>query len=75
MQIEDLLLELNDSIKIENFKEEICESLQTYNSEIKCLKESMKGYAESADKLKSDLRMVKQRYIEMTPNHNCSECF
>lgn len=32
IKIEDLLLQFNDNIKIEDFKEQICDSLSNYNA-------------------------------------------
>ena len=39
IKIEDLLPHFNENIKIEHFKDEICNSLKTYNEEIEKLKE------------------------------------
>jgi hypothetical protein len=39
----DLLPYFNDNIKISQFKDEICKSLQEYNVKIENLKQEMKG--------------------------------
>ena len=45
IKIEDLLPHFNENIKIEHFKDEICNSLKTYNEEIEKLKEEMKKFS------------------------------
>ncbi|EGR34772.1 vacuolar sorting protein, putative [Ichthyophthirius multifiliis] len=75
LKIEDLLMHFNENIKIENFKKEICESLQEYNKEIEQLQSDMESYSSNADQLKNELRIIKNRYIEIESNHTCEECF
>ena len=75
VKIEDLLPFFNQNIKIENFKEEICESLKSYSGEIGRLKSLMDSYSQNAEQLKNELRMVKNRCIEIDSSHKCEECF
>ena len=49
IKIEDLLPHFNESIKIEHFKDEICDSLKMYNEEIERLKHEMDGYSKNAE--------------------------
>lgn len=42
IKIEDLLPHFNENIKIEHFKDEICNSLRKYNEDIDKLKDDMK---------------------------------
>lgn len=53
IKIEDLLPYFNQSIKIENFKDQICESLKSYSEEITRLKTLMDSYSTNADQLKN----------------------
>lgn len=48
VKIEDLLPYFNQNIKIENFKDEICESLKSYSEEISRLKMLMDSYSSNA---------------------------
>ena len=75
IKIEDLLPHFNQNIKIENFKDEICESLKSYSEEITRLKGMMDSYSVNADQLKNELRMIKNRCIEIDSSHKCEECF
>eukprot|EP00825_Cyclidium_porcatum_P049512 TRINITY_DN8575_c0_g1_i5.p2 TRINITY_DN8575_c0_g1~~TRINITY_DN8575_c0_g1_i5.p2 ORF type:complete len:292 (+),score=76.05 TRINITY_DN8575_c0_g1_i5:134-1009(+) len=74
LKIEDLLPYFNENIKIEHFKDQICDSLESYNQEIDNLQREMRGYAENADQLKQEIRQINNRYIEIDQNHKCEEC-
>ena len=74
VKIEDLLPYFNQNIKIENFKDEICTSLRNYSAEIGKLKQLMDSYSTNAEQLKNELRMVKNRCIEIDSSHKCEEC-
>lgn len=52
VKIEDLLPHFNQNIKIENFKDEICDSLKSYSEEISRLKMLMDSYSSNAEALK-----------------------
>ena len=71
IKIEDLLPYFNQNIKIENFKDEICNSLKTYSEEIQRLKNLMDSYSTNADQLKNELRTIKNRCIEVDSSHKC----
>ena len=71
VKIEDLLPYFNQNIKIENFKDEICTSLRNYSAEIGKLKSLMDSYSTNAEQLKNELRMVKNRCIEIDSSHKC----
>ena len=75
VKIEDLLPYFNQNIKIENFKDEICESLKSYSEEITRLKMLMDSYSSNAEALKQQLRMIKNRCIEVDSSHKCEQCF
>ncbi|KAL4452788.1 hypothetical protein ABPG74_002353 [Tetrahymena malaccensis] len=74
IKIEDLLTQFSENVKIEHFKDQICNCLQNYNTEIKELKQVIKQYSDSADKLQIDLKLIKNRYVEMNQNVTCMEC-
>lgn len=65
IKIEDLLLLFNDNIKIDNFKDPICDSLEQYTTDIAELKDTIQNYSNNADTLKNDLRLIKNRHIEI----------
>lgn len=71
VKIEDLLPHFNQNIKIENFKDEICQSLNNYSQEIGRLKSLMDSYSANAEQLKNELRMVKNRCIEIDSSQKC----
>ena len=48
IKIEDLLPYFNEKIKIEDFKDEICDSLKGYSSQIDRLKKQMESYSSNA---------------------------
>jgi hypothetical protein len=75
LKIEDLLPSFNQNIKIESFKDEICESLKSYSEEINKLKKMMDSYSANAEQLKNELRLIKNRCIEVDSNTKCEECF
>lgn len=45
IKIEDLLPYFNQKVKIENFKDQICDSLKSYNDQITKLKKQMDSYS------------------------------
>jgi archaellum component FlaC len=63
IKIEDLLPHFNENIKIEHFKDEICNSLKTYNEEIEKLKEEMKKFSVNSEQLKNELKMIKNKFL------------
>ena len=63
IKIEDLLPHFNENIKIEHFKDEICNSLKNYNEEIEKLKEEMKKLSANSDQLKNELKMTKNKFL------------
>ena len=54
----DLLPYFNENIKIEHFKNEICNSLNEYSQTIEDLKNQMDGYSLNAENLKNELRVI-----------------
>jgi|JI61114C2RNA_FD_contig_71_1900856_length_3073_multi_2_in_0_out_0_3 hypothetical protein len=74
VKIEDLLPHFNEKIKIEDFKDEICESLKGYSQEIERLKRQMESYSSNAEQLKNELRTIKNRCVEIDASNKCEEC-
>ncbi|KAM3137990.1 hypothetical protein pb186bvf_009885 [Paramecium bursaria] len=74
IKIEDLLPHFNENIKIEHFKDEICNSLKNYNEEIEKLKEEMKKLSANSDQLKNELKMTKNKFLIIDTQQKCEHC-
>lgn len=74
IKIEDLLPHFNENIKIEHFKDEICNSLRKYNEEIEKLKEEMKKLSQNSDQLKNELKMTKNKFLIIDTQQKCEHC-
>lgn len=75
IKIEDLLPYFNQNIKIEHFKDEICNSLKNYNEEIEKLKEEMKRFSQNSEQLKNELKMIKNKFLIIDTQQKCEQCF
>ncbi|CAD8189069.1 unnamed protein product [Paramecium octaurelia] len=74
IKIEDLLPHFNENIKIEQFKDEICNSLKKYNEEIEKLKDEMKKLSANSDQLKNELKMTKNKFLIIDTQQKCDHC-
>ncbi|OQR96192.1 vacuolar protein sorting-associated protein 18 [Thraustotheca clavata] len=71
LQIEDILPFFPDFVVINDFKKEICESLQVYNDRIEQLKCEMREYTESAELIRADMQQLRKRSANIYGNQRC----
>ncbi|OWZ14612.1 Vacuolar protein sorting-associated protein [Phytophthora megakarya] len=71
LKIEDILPFFPDFVLINDFKKEICESLEVYNDRIEQLKEEMQDYTQSAELIRADMQKLRKRCAVVSGNQRC----
>lgn len=71
LKIEDILPFFPDFILINDFKKEICESLEVYNDRIEQLKDEMQDYTQSAELIRADMQRLRKRCAIVSGNQRC----
>ena len=71
LKIEDILPFFPDFVVIDDFKKEICQSLEEYNGKIERLKQEMEEYTQSADLIRTDIKQLRRRFGEVGPDDVC----
>lgn len=71
LRIEDILPFFPDFVQINEFKREICESLEVYNDRIEELKEEMQDYTQSAELIRADMQKLRKRCAIVSGNQRC----
>ena len=61
LKIEDVLPFFPDFVLIDEFKDELCAALQSYNEHIQNLKEEMDEATKSAESIRVDIRELKNK--------------
>lgn len=74
LKIEDVLKFFPDFVTIDEFKSEITESLRECNSRITELKDEMKDYTQSADRIRDDIKALRNRYGYVQATQKCELC-
>jgi hypothetical protein len=74
LKIEDILPFFSDVETIDQFKDAICESLQSYNSHIDQLKKEMDGATESAKNIRADIQEIRNKSILIKSDQKCNVC-
>lgn len=74
VKIEDILPLFPDFTTIDEFKDQICKSLDDYNMQIKELKDDMAEYTHSADIIRNDIKSLRNRYGFIGANQKCDIC-
>ena len=75
LKIEDVLPKISDTIKIEEFKKQISNCIDEYESNIKKLKEDISSYNKTAENIKSDIYKVQKKSMEIQySNCKCDIC-
>ena len=75
LKIEDVLPHITDSVKIEEFKEQITKCIKQYEDNIRGLKLNITKYNETAEKIKSDINKIKKKSTELKYNEfKCEIC-
>eukprot|EP00762_Andalucia_godoyi_P001869 ANDGO_05992.mRNA.1 Vacuolar protein sorting-associated protein 18 homolog len=71
LRIEDVLPFFPDFALIDDFKEEICKSLEEYNAEIASLKEEMNDSMHLAEQIRADIRELRNRHGYVSLQQKC----
>jgi len=74
LKIEDLIPFFPDFVVIDDFKEEICTSLEEYGYHIDQLKKEMDNSARTADNIRHDISLLDRRYAIIEPGERCYVC-
>lgn len=54
---------MNESIKLDYFKEEICETLLDYHDQVDKLKNEIRGFYQGCENLKIEYEKMSNRYL------------
>lgn len=74
LKIEEILPFFSNFTVIDYFKDEICQSLTKYNSEIDELKSKMDEATSSARLIRDDIKMMRNRFVTIQSSQICSLC-
>jgi hypothetical protein len=74
LKIEDILPFFPDFTVINAFKDEICDALEDYSSQIETLRGEMDDATSSAKKIQADIENLQARFITIDANERCSRC-
>ncbi|DBA75172.1 hypothetical protein WJX77_011350 [Trebouxia sp. C0004] len=74
IKIEDVLPLFPDFVKIDNFKDAICQSLEDYNKQIDQLKTEMEDATRIADALRKDMAALEHRAATLDLSEGCARC-
>jgi len=74
LKISDILPYFPDFVLIEDFKDEICETLEGYNVHIDELKKEMDEATKSAEDIRFDIRELKNKHTIIPVNELCRIC-
>jgi len=74
LKIEDILPFFPDFVVIDDFKEEICNALEGYAAHIDELKAEMDDATKNAQAIKSDIAVLKSRFVTIDAGERCSSC-
>jgi hypothetical protein len=74
LKIEDILPFFPDFVVIDDFKEEICNALEDYAMHIDELKSEMDDATRNAQAIKSDIAVLKSRFVAIDAGERCSSC-
>ena len=75
LKIEDVLPHITDTIKIEDFKKQISNCINEYETNIKKLKKDINDYNKIAENIKGDISKIKKKSMELQFNNcKCEIC-
>ena len=74
LKIEDILPFFPDFTRIDDFKSEICTSLEDYNRHIEELKTEMDEATNSADLIRMDIKELRNKYGYVSSAQKCGIC-
>jgi len=74
LRIEDIMEYFSDFVQIDEFKEEICSSLEFYNESIEQLKSEMNEYTKTAETLREEINEQDMKFDIVTADQRCDLC-
>ena len=74
LKIEDLIPFFPDFVVIDDFKDEICNALETYSRHIDSLKAEMDDSTATAASIKQDIKNLDNRFAVVMPGERCRVC-
>ena len=74
LKIEDLIPFFPDFVVIDDFKDEICNALESYSRHIDALKKEMDDSAATAASIKQDIKNLDNRFAVVMPGERCRVC-
>lgn len=74
LKIEDILQFFPEYVQIDQFKDEICQSLRDCNDRITDLKDEMDKYTRSAERIRGDITSLRNRFGRVKANQVCELC-
>jgi len=74
LRLEDILPFFPSFVRIGEFKDQICKSLELYNGSIDALKEEMKEFAQSAELIRKDINELRNRNGVVNASSKCDLC-
>lgn len=74
LKIEDLIPFFPDFVVIDDFKDEICEALETYSTHIDSLKSEMDLSQQTAAQIREEIAALDGRYAIVEPGERCWIC-
>lgn len=73
LKIEDVLPLFPDFVVVDDFKQAICDSLESYNSNLVNIQREMKDSIATADKIRTEIEHTEQkRYVIVEPGESCA---
>ncbi|CAK80901.1 unnamed protein product (macronuclear) [Paramecium tetraurelia] len=75
IKADDILPYLTQNIKLDDFIDEICETLEEYHDQIEKQQNELEGYIKSNENLKKLLLQTSNRYIFVSQKTKCKNCF
>ena len=74
LRIEDLIPFFPDFVLIDDFKDEICQALESYSRSISALDREMDASSVTAASIKADIKNLGNRYAIVEPGEKCRVC-
>jgi len=74
LKIEDILPFFPDFVLIDDFKDEICNSIKAYNKDLEDLQAEMVEATESAELIREDIKLTRDNYTLITAGQKCYLC-
>ena len=74
LSIEDVLPYFPDFVVIDDFKDQICNALESYAKRIEDLKGEMDEASKSAQSIKEDIDKLSSRFVTVDPLEKCNIC-